>query len=65
MITAHVDAVPLDQVLPVLLKALPLKRDFEENGPVWKVILDLVIRGNQLVKRKDIWICFLPLHFTV
>jgi hypothetical protein len=35
------DVVPLDQVLPVLLEALPLKNDFIENRVVFRCIFHL------------------------
>ena len=41
MIMKHKDRVPLDHVLPVLLSVLPLEEDFEENAPVYKMIVGL------------------------
>ena len=41
MIMKHKDRVPLDDVLPVLLSVLPLEEDFEENAPVYKMIVGL------------------------
>lgn len=35
------DVVPLDQVLPVLLEALPLKNDFIENRVVFRCLFHL------------------------
>ncbi|KAF9426934.1 hypothetical protein BGZ94_005786 [Podila epigama] len=46
MIMAHPTAVPLDQVLPVFVQALPLKRDFEENETVFKLIFSLIRSQN-------------------
>ncbi|KAF9336466.1 hypothetical protein BG006_008593 [Podila minutissima] len=46
MIMAHPSAVPLEQVLPVFVQALPLKRDFEENEPVYKLIFSLIRTQN-------------------
>ncbi|KAF9432577.1 hypothetical protein BGZ76_010601 [Entomortierella beljakovae] len=49
MIMKHPNAVPLDQVLPVLLEALPLKRDFEENEPVYTMLFSLIRVQNTWV----------------
>ncbi|XP_073431463.1 importin-4 isoform X3 [Dendrobates tinctorius] len=38
MILAHPEGVPVEQVFPVLLRSMPLKEDFEENGVVFKCI---------------------------
>ncbi|KAF8892069.1 armadillo-type protein [Infundibulicybe gibba] len=38
LITRNISAVPLDQVLPVFVEALPLKNDFLENRPVFRAI---------------------------
>ena len=38
LITKNTPAVPLDQVLPVLFDALPLKNDFLENRPTFGAI---------------------------
>ncbi|KAF9397952.1 hypothetical protein BGX21_008330 [Mortierella sp. AD011] len=46
MIMKHPDAVPLDQVLPVFVQALPLKCDFEENAPVYTLLLSLIRAQN-------------------
>ncbi|KAH6584059.1 hypothetical protein BASA61_007707 [Batrachochytrium salamandrivorans] len=42
MILRSPNAVPLEQVLPVFLGALPLKKDFEENNSVFKCIFSLL-----------------------
>jgi len=49
MIIAHPDAVPLDQVLPVLTSALPVKRDYEENEPVFQCLFTLFRSQNSWV----------------
>ncbi|KAF9580196.1 hypothetical protein BGW38_003260 [Lunasporangiospora selenospora] len=49
MIMKHPNAVPLDQVLPVFIQALPLKRDFEENEPVYKLLFSLIRSQNASV----------------
>ncbi|XP_073527135.1 importin-4 [Phyllobates terribilis] len=38
MILTHPEGVPIKQVLPVLLRSMPLKEDFEENTIVFKCI---------------------------
>lgn len=47
MIMASPPSVPLPQVLPVLLKALPLKNDMTENETVYKCLLGLLSMNNQ------------------
>nr|KAJ3419498.1 hypothetical protein HK105_006877 [Polyrhizophydium stewartii] len=46
MILRAPGAVPLDQVLPVFVEALPLKRDFVENESVIKCLLGLLDAQN-------------------
>lgn len=41
LIVRNTAAVPLDQVLPILINALPLHHDFLENPPVFKAIFHL------------------------
>ncbi|KAI0042365.1 ARM repeat-containing protein, partial [Auriscalpium vulgare] len=41
LILRNTSAVPLDQVLPILFGALPLKHDFLENRPVFRAIVVL------------------------
>ena len=41
MITKHGSHVPITQVLPALVEILPLKNDFEENEPVYEMIVSL------------------------
>ncbi|KAL4066077.1 ARM repeat-containing protein [Scleroderma citrinum] len=41
MIVRNTTAVPLDQVLPILIAALPLKNDHLENRPVFRAIFHL------------------------
>jgi importin-4 len=41
LIIRNTSAVPLEQVLPVLFDALPLRHDFLENTPVFKAIFHL------------------------
>ncbi|OQS01922.1 importin [Thraustotheca clavata] len=49
MIMAHGEAVPLDAVLPVFLKALPLKADFTETESVFTCLLGLLQAQNPAV----------------
>jgi hypothetical protein len=46
MIMANPDSIPLNQVLPVLLKVLPLKEDHEESMTVYSCICQLVLSSN-------------------
>jgi hypothetical protein len=46
MIMASPNNVPMSQVLPVVLKALPLKNDFTENETVYKCLLGLLQNNN-------------------
>ena len=41
MIMAHEESVPIAQVLPALLEILPLRSDFDENEPVYDMIVKL------------------------
>ncbi|KAF9109142.1 hypothetical protein BGX27_007951 [Mortierella sp. AM989] len=49
MIMKHPNAVPVEQVLPVFIQALPLKRDYEENEPVYKLLFSLIRSQNAWV----------------
>ncbi|KAI7907017.1 armadillo-type protein [Cokeromyces recurvatus] len=49
LILAHPEAVPLDQVLPTFVNALPLKADYEENQPVFDCIFQLFSTNNAFV----------------
>ncbi|KAI9245388.1 armadillo-type protein [Phascolomyces articulosus] len=49
LIIAHPNAVPLDQVLPVFLNALPLKSDYAENEPVFECLFHLFRANNPFV----------------
>lgn len=46
MILRHEDHVPIQAVLPALVQILPLREDYEENEPVWKMILKLYQTQN-------------------
>ena len=41
MITKHPENVPLPQVLPALMEILPLREDYDENEPVYDMIVGL------------------------
>ncbi|EGN95021.1 hypothetical protein SERLA73DRAFT_77038 [Serpula lacrymans var. lacrymans S7.3] len=41
LIVRNTAAVPLDQVLPVLMESLPLKNDYLENRPVFRALFHL------------------------
>ena len=42
-------SLPLNDILPVILKSLPLKNDFAENRPVYKMIIIQLANNNQFV----------------
>ncbi|GFY89349.1 ARM repeat superfamily protein [Actinidia rufa] len=46
MILVHPQSVPLNQVLPVFLKVLPLKEDHEESMAVYSCVCNLVLSSN-------------------
>jgi importin-4 len=48
LILRNTAAIPLDQVLPVFLEALPLKNDYLENRPVFRALFHL-FRANPQV----------------
>lgn len=41
MIMAHPNNVPLGEVLPVIANVLPLKEDYEENEPIYTMLVKL------------------------
>ncbi|KAF8953960.1 hypothetical protein BDZ97DRAFT_1678458, partial [Flammula alnicola] len=41
LIVRNTAAVPLDQVLPIFVDALPLKNDYLENRPVFRALFHL------------------------
>ncbi len=41
MIMKHKDRVPMDDVLPVMADLLPLKDDYDENEPIYKMLIYL------------------------
>jgi len=46
MISASRDAVPMAQVLPVILNSLPLRIDFDEGNFIFKALCNLVLDGD-------------------
>ncbi|KAK6911106.1 Importin-beta, N-terminal domain [Dillenia turbinata] len=46
MIMVHPEAIPLNQVLPVFLKVLPLKEDREESMAVYSCVCNLILSSN-------------------
>ncbi|XP_062077299.1 uncharacterized protein LOC133782115 [Humulus lupulus] len=46
MIMVHPESIPLNQVLPVFLKVLPLKEDHEESMAVYTCVSTLVLSSN-------------------
>ncbi|XP_057977862.1 uncharacterized protein LOC131164584 isoform X2 [Malania oleifera] len=46
MIMVHPESIPLNQVLPILLKVLPLKEDHEESLAVYSCVCNLVLSSN-------------------
>ncbi|XP_077480312.1 importin-4 isoform X2 [Stigmatopora argus] len=49
MIMGNMDAVPLDQVVPVLVARLPLKEDMEENKTVFSCFAMLYVKCPALI----------------
>lgn len=49
IIIRYSNAIPLDQVLPVFLGALPLKNDHLENRPVFRAIFNLFTTNGALL----------------
>ncbi|KAI9759571.1 MAG: hypothetical protein M4579_002237 [Chaenotheca gracillima] len=52
MIMAHPDQVPIEDVVPVLVGLLPLKEDYEENEPVWGMIVSLYQSNNPIIQQQ-------------
>ncbi|MCJ1403220.1 hypothetical protein MMC11_006443 [Xylographa trunciseda] len=49
MIMKHPENLPLDEVLPALIGLLPLKEDYEENEPIFSMIVKLYSSGNNTI----------------
>ncbi|ODV95328.1 hypothetical protein PACTADRAFT_50063 [Pachysolen tannophilus NRRL Y-2460] len=52
MYLKHSQSIPLAAILDELLQHLPLEAGFEENGPIFKVILKLYSDNNELILSK-------------
>ncbi|XP_076111369.1 importin-4-like isoform X2 [Mytilus galloprovincialis] len=50
MISTHKSALPLEQVIPVIVQCLPLKEDFEENETVYNCLLQLYSDDIEIIK---------------
>ena len=50
MILRHPSHMPVEAVLPALVSILPLREDFEENEPVWRMVLKLYREGNETMQ---------------
>lgn len=63
MILSHHEHVPVKEVLPVLVNILPLKNDYEENDPLYRMICQLCtflslpsrLLKNDTLTRTDKW----------
>ncbi|KIW24523.1 uncharacterized protein PV07_10234 [Cladophialophora immunda] len=53
LILKHKDKVPIEQVLPALVNSgiLPLKEDYQENEPVWTMIVQLYRDQNPTIQQ--------------
>eukprot|EP01121_Diplochlamys_sp_Union-15-3_P015584 TRINITY_DN5188_c0_g1_i1.p1 TRINITY_DN5188_c0_g1~~TRINITY_DN5188_c0_g1_i1.p1 ORF type:complete len:831 (+),score=142.12 TRINITY_DN5188_c0_g1_i1:157-2493(+) len=49
MITAYPMAVPLQQVLPVLIDSLPLRVDFQESHSTYGALISLFYKSNEAI----------------
>lgn len=54
MISKHPDKVPLEEVLPKLVELLPLREDYEENAPVFSMVVKLC--KSPLITSLEIWL---------
>ncbi|KZF21078.1 karyopherin Kap123 [Xylona heveae TC161] len=50
MIMKHKEAVPVADVLPALVNLLPLKEDFEENEPIFRMIILFYQNGDAVIQ---------------
>lgn len=50
MIKKSPQSVPLEEVLPRLVDILPLKEDYDENEPVYSMIVSLYQQGNSVIQ---------------
>ena len=62
MIMRHPSNIPVEQVLPALLEILPLRNDFDENVPVYDMIVKLCKPSSLLPPFLSIPTTPIPLH---
>ncbi|KAE8152306.1 armadillo-type protein [Aspergillus avenaceus] len=63
MILKNREAVPLKEVLPALVKLLPLKNDYEENDPLYRMICQLYKVEDSTIR--ELTPQFLPIFQSV
>ncbi|KAF1984820.1 ARM repeat-containing protein [Aulographum hederae CBS 113979] len=49
IITSYGDQIPLGEILPRLVENLPLETDYEENKPVWNMVVKLYQAQNPAI----------------
>ncbi|XP_064599081.1 importin-4-like isoform X2 [Liolophura sinensis] len=47
LVSVNSGAVPLDQVIPVIVQCLPLKEDYDEQATVFRCLTQMYTSGNQ------------------
>ncbi|GME74745.1 unnamed protein product [[Candida] boidinii] len=52
MTLKHQASVPLEAIVPTLLEHLPLQSAFEENTPIFELILKLYEQNNEVVLKE-------------
>ncbi|XP_065362442.1 importin-4 [Calliphora vicina] len=62
LIITNCNLVPLDQVLPVLLKHLPLREDFDENASIFKCFKLLYIQSREAITASIEQILAIAIH---
>lgn len=62
LIITNCNLVPLDQVLPVLLKHLPLREDFDENASIFKCFKLLYIQSRDAITASIEQILAIAIH---
>lgn len=62
LIITNCNLVPLDQVLPVLLKHLPLREDFDENASIFKCFKLLYIQAREAITASIEQILAIAIH---
>lgn len=64
MIMKNTDAVPLKDVFPTFIQALPLRQDYQENEPVYQCLMGLIKAGRpelteHMAQLRDVFIAVL------